>query len=1081
MLPVVICLLLSVAAVSGQAIDGELAGSVFDQSGAAIVGAEVKAVNQDTGVGYRAMSDSTGAYRISHAPIGPYEVEAASAKFATQRVTGVRVQLNRTTTLSFDLEVQAQTATVQVREAAPPIDAMSAQTQLTLEAQPMIDIPNATAGTGFLNLSLLSANVTTSSGLGNGVGPSVGGQRPAGNRFNIEGINNSSYYVAGPLAYVSSEALAEFTLLQNHFSAEHGFAVGGVFNAVVKSGGNQVHGSAYEYMQNRNLNAIDGLSKAAGVKQNSRLDSNRFGGTIGGPILKNRLFYFGNFEYSPTGFATTSSGAVVGPTAEGYRVLNSIAGLNKTNLGIMQQYVPAAAVATDSTVVSGQTVPVGLLNLVAPVYVNATRAVGAVDWHIGERDSARGRYILSKSEGIDSRATLPVFWGKSPSTTHEASISELHTFNASALNELRVSYARNNNRRSAPDFSFPGLDSFPTLFLGETGITMGPTQTVPNGSIQGEFQATDSVSVTRGRHAMKVGYDFRDAIISASNVSSPRGYYLYSSLERYLQDLKPDLSGTRGIGRSGINLGGWPGGFLMNAAYYQDDFRVRPNLTLNLGVRYEFVTVPVMSRAQGLASIADAPGVIVFREPQPRKTDWSPRVGFAWSPGRNGLWSVRGGFSRSFDLPNVNIAANTAPVFYGTSLSVNSATPLSNFLATGGLTQPSTALDTTAGARANTGGFTPDQDRPYAINYTLSVQRTLGKDYTVEARYLGTKGVHLYMQNQLNRVAQVTPTKFIPTFVTMPTAAQISGLQYTLADFPAANSNPWTSLGFSNAITAYLPRGNSRYNGLSLQLNKRYSKGFSYLASYTWSRTMDDSTATTATTTLIARRPQDFNNNAAEWAASLLDRRQRFTLTPAYDWTPFRGRNWVLKNVLGNWNAALTYSYESPAFVTPQSNVDANANGDAVGDRTVVNPAGTWNVGSAVTAYDRNGNALSSATTATAFYVAKNPNARYIQAQRGALATGGRTTFPMQPVNNFDLGIRKRINLMEQKQVEIGAYFYNLFNHAQYTGGYTNDVSPNRTDTSINFMNPSLASFGRYDQFFTSNPRQIQLVARITF
>src|SRR4029077_4163081 len=161
-----------------------------------------------------------------------------------------------------------------------------------------------------------------------------------------------------------------------------------------------------------------------------------------------------------------------------------------------------------------------------------------------------------------------------------------------------------------------------------------------------------------------------------------------------------------------------------------DDFRVTPNLTLNLGVGYEYVTVPVLSRAQQNSSIADVPGVITFREPQPGKNDWSPSFGFAYSPGKDGVWAIRGGFSRTFDMPYAKLSANTAPAFYGNAVGVNINNSSPNFLANGGLNGISSALSSPAAARAATSGYTPDQMRPYALTYTLGIQRLLAHDYT---------------------------------------------------------------------------------------------------------------------------------------------------------------------------------------------------------------------------------------------------------------------------------------------------------------------------------------------------------------
>jgi len=238
---------------------------------------------------------------------------------------------------------------------------------------------------------------------------------------------------------------------------------------------------------------------------------------------------------------------------------------------------------------------------------------------------------------------------------------------------------------------------------------------------------------------------------------------------------------------------------------------------------------------------------------------------------------------------------------------------------------------------------------------------------------------------------------------------------------------------------------------------------------------MDDATATVFTTLLTPRRPQDFNNLRGEWASSMLDRRHRLTITPIYDFTPFRNGSWMMKNVVGNWNASLTYFYESPEYATVQSNVDSNLNGDSVADRAIVNPAGTANVGSGVAPITRNGDVVA--------YVANNPNARYIAVGQGAYANGGRNTFPLDPINNIDFSLRKRFAIGEQKRLEFAGQFYNLFNHPQFVAGYINDVAPlkNITGGSNNFLIPSNSLFGQYQQFLNSNARSIQIVARLTF
>jgi len=1063
-------------------------GTVTDASGATVPGSQVTATNRSTGVITSVSADSMGQFRIGHVPVGSYDVAATASGFAPRTIANVVLQLNHTVNLDFPLELATASTTVQVVDAAAPIDSGSSHLQTTFDSRALINTPAAALGTGsgFLNLSLLGGGVASSGGLGQGTGPSVGGMRPSGNRFYIEGADNNSYFTTGPLATVSNESVGEFTLLQNYYGSQFGGANGGIFDAIVKSGGNQIHGSLYEYLQNRNLRALDASFARNGATSPPRFDSNQLGATFGGPIVKNKLFYFGSFEYNPTGYAFSPGSTVNAPTAAGFQALNSVSGLNQVNLGILSKYTPAAPVQTGSVQVSGTSIPIGPLSIVAPSYQNWYRAVGSMDWDLSDRDRVRGRYLYSRFSGIDTTAVaLPAFFAILPSNTHLVSLSENHSFSATTQNEFRAAYSRNYNRRSAPDFSYPGLDSFPTLAFDDIrGLQLGANPATPNGQIQDELQLSDTITLTRGRHTLKFGYDFRDIILSTSFVSNPRGYYDYLTLEHFLLDLSPDSGGVRFLGTTGPLVNGMPAGFLQNAAFVQDDFRVTSNLTLNLGVRYEYVTVPVLSRAQQYSSIADVPGVITFREPQPSKNDWSPSLGFAYSPGTTGVWAIRGGFNRTYDMPYANLSANTAPAFYGNSKSVDINNSTSDFLKNGGLNTVSSALSSPAAARAATSGYTPDQMRPYALTYTLGVQRLLAHDYTLEARYVGTRGVHLLVQDQINRVSAVTASNSIPTFLTMPSPAALAALSLTTGALKATPSNVWAQYGFTNSasITALDPRGNSQYHGLVLQVTKRYSKNFSYLAAYTWSHLMDDSTATINSTAITPRRPQDFGNLASEWASSALDHRQRLTISPIFDFKPFSHRGWALKNLIGNWNLAFTYTYQSPEYATVQSNVDSNLNNDSFADRTIVNPNGVAGTGSGVTGYDRNGNAIpvSANSSQVVAYVANNPNARYITAGYGAYANGGRNTMPLAPINNIDASVRKVFSITEQKHFEIGAQFYNLLNHPQFVGGYTDDIALSKS-LSRNFLLPNDPTFGQYQKYFPSNSRYIQLLARFTF
>jgi len=712
----------------------------------------------------------------------------------------------------------------------------------------------------------------------------------------------------------------------------------------------------------------------------------------------------------------------------------------------------------------------------------------AIDWNISDRDQLRARYIYNKTTGLDTNAALPVFFGPEPVLNNMLSLSEFHNFSPTMENELRISYTRHNQQIPAGSVTFPGLSMFPNLTIDELGsLNIGPDPNSPSGGIQNLFQVQENLTKTWGRHTFKAGYNFTDIILSSYFVQRVRGDYEYSTLQQYLTDLSPDVFGERTFGATA----GVPEGFLQNAGFFNDDFRIRSNLTLNLGVRYEYVTVPVGARAQQYSAIADLPGNIQFNNPASSKNDWSPRIGFAYSPGTSGKWAIRGGFGRSFDLPYANLSADANPPYYQVTrdVTLNNITP--GFLAGGGLTYVPSTTQTVEQARSAVSSYTWNQSRPYALNGTVGVQRLLGKDYTLEARYVYTKGVHLYVQERLNAVSPLSSGLSIPTYFTMPSAGTLAGLSTTLGQIqntllPGTTADePWNNLaaaGFTNAITGFNPVGNSRYNGLALQLTKRFSQNFSGIVAYTWSHDQDDSTATVNSTEFSPRRGQDFQNLGADWADSALDRRQRLTISPVYDFKPFQQSKWVMKNLVGNWSFLGTYTFQTGEMATVQSGLDSNLNNDAAGDRAIVNPAGMAMVGTGVTAYNAAGQVVSPGDPGIVAYVANNPNARYVVAQSGALANAGRNTLRLPGIDNFDLSIVKRFAITEAKRLEFSGQLVNVFNHAQYVGSWINDVSPNPTlTTTRNELIPGNPQFAEFSQFFASNSRTIQIVARFIF
>jgi hypothetical protein len=280
-----------------QTISGDLVGRVLDQTGAAVPGAMVAATNNATNVKTSKQTNASGEYRIGNLPPGQYDVSASSAGFTPATLKNVSVVLNQVATANLTLEVGSTTTTVNVSEATVVIDTTTAQVQNTYTAKSSEDLPTTSTGFGVLNLSMLTAGVASAGGVGVGIGtgPSVGGQRPRSNNFTVEGVDNNEKSTTGPETSIPNDAVAEFTLLQNQFTPEYGHSMGGQFNTIVKSGTNQLHGMVYEYLQNRNLNAVDQHLVQQGILTNPRYDQNRLGANVGGPIKKRQMVLLRRF------------------------------------------------------------------------------------------------------------------------------------------------------------------------------------------------------------------------------------------------------------------------------------------------------------------------------------------------------------------------------------------------------------------------------------------------------------------------------------------------------------------------------------------------------------------------------------------------------------------------------------------------------------------------------------------------------------------------------------------------------------------------------------------------------------------
>jgi hypothetical protein len=535
-----------------------------------------------------------------------------------------------------------------------------------------------------------------------------------------------------------------------------------------------------------------------------------------------------------------------------------------------------------------------------------------------------------------------------------------------------------------------------------------------------------------------------------------------------------------------------------------------PNLTLNLGVRYEWTSNPADVKKQLLNAISTLPGVFEFREPKTDTNNVMPRIGFAWDPLNDQKWAVRGGFGVSFDVtpqnfpllqlppqlqteqnPDITCTLPGAPAWCANFVSGG---PGNGFLAGGGLLQVNVPPTTREEAQAATQGIILDQVQPKVLTWTLGVQREIMKNTSVEVRYLGTRATQLPIQARINTQSAFTAgLQPLPTFFNagqIP-ASILGGTR--LSDFESFD--PFIHPEFST-ITAFPPFGGSIYHAGSVDMNRRFARGIMLRANYTWAHNIDDATNELFSSVVNPRRPFDWMNLALDRGRSTLDVRHKFALSWMYEIPKVTTDNGFLKTVAHGWQWNGTYLVQTGQPVSLLANADSNANGDAAGDRGILNTTGTERIGSGVDLVCVGAGGLTSVSPAAtgcaggsanvAGYVATNPSARYIVAELGALPTLGRNSFESPGVNVWNMGLFKNTKLTERTTLQFRVDTFNTFNHRNFslaqptvfqTGVLIGTVNNALSTTYSNIPSDLFLN----DRQFTGGSRQMQLGVKLIF
>ena len=922
-----------------QTAVAQLNGFVHDTSGGAVKNATVTLHDTATNAVYRTTSNDSGLYVIPNLPPDTYELTVAFPGFATTVNRGIMLTVGQTATVDVALTVATQNEQVVVTTEVPPIEPTKTEISQVIDTQQIQDLP--ISGRQFTDFALLTAGVATGrTSLQSTITEfettriSFAGQRDLSNLVTVDGADNINTATGSQRSTPPQESVQEFRVVNNAFGAEYGRALGGIVNIVTKSGGNELHASIYDYLQN---NATDARSLLQPAPDQYVLRQNQFGGTLGGPIKKDKIFFFTNYEGQRRGESPTYPEALY------------------QNIGLVDSAKAALGIAPE-----GCTTALATCNLSPLQYLNSVLktndndyGIAKIDYQLNPNNHLSIRYNIEDGRDLNQLVGNTLDGGGigGPSSGHDLFLRDQSlvgdvatTVKPDLVNSFLVQYGRRH-------YNFPGVTGQPNLDIPNT-LLFGHNFGVFDAVYESRFQITDSISWVKGNHVAKFGVDYNhinnfiiwpgftpmrivlpglNCLVDFANFVNPLAGIASNPADGPCPTASAPFFPTQPGAPFGPNnndqpLNGvpiifwgapvgtvqpdangqlptpppiptnWNNAYLpsetgnfsetLSHAYYgfyaQDQWRIKPSLTLNYGLRYDFES--------GLS-----------KQINPHYNGVQPRIGLAWSP--NNKTVVRAGFGLFDDRYNLSFLFITQPqrpviipgeTLPGVRQGANTATWVLNQFTPGPLGFPSTAAATliTTGqvpAQFITGQCPPsctagaglvqhDSKIPYSEQANLEIDREIAKGLTVSAGYLWVSAHHLVRAENLN----VCPPFGAAAGTTVPSVSP--GIPNCTppppppANWPAGKAYfgaPGTTGGaaFNNAGLLYYTdnSGNSNYNGLTLQLTERFNKIFTLNANYTWSHTFDDGTFTTFVST-----PQDLYDRPLEYANSNQDVRQRF-------------------------------------------------------------------------------------------------------------------------------------------------------------------------------------------------------------
>jgi Carboxypeptidase regulatory-like domain/TonB dependent receptor/TonB-dependent Receptor Plug Domain len=1031
--------------VLAQSSKGIIVGTINDPSGAVVAGATVKITNKATNVTRETTTSSEGSYRLDAVDPGTYTVEVGAGGFKTISRDNVIVVAAQATTSDFALEVGAQTEVVNVNaDSAVILQQQDGARANTLETRQITDLP--VAGLNPVNLVFTLPGVTNpgvlAGGFVQGTEFNINGLRARANNQLIDGADNNDNSITGQqIQPILRDGYKEVSVLGADYSAEYGRSGGAVVNVVTRSGTNQFHGSVYDVIDTSSLAALSPGQKAnEGLRRAPVYTQNSFGFSFGGPIKKDKLFFFGTFQPTLTRAGGTSASAVV-PTEAGFNLLRSLfpqgasANLDRY-LNVVGNLRGTTNVVNVALGGGRPDVPFGTVTTFAPAPTNTYDLLGRVDWTPNENNNFAARYLLTDQSVMNQFPTpFEGFAVDVPSRVQNFYLSHTRILSARMTNEFRASYGRFNVLFGArdpeavnfgPEFLFGGI---PVTGIGALG---GISSTFPQGRVFNNYQFQDTITYTKGGHTIRAGTDL---VVQRAKQFVPfnaQGTLTFSAGGGFptFGNFVDQFSGTQGPFAAKV-FGSpviYPDAF-QQAYFVNDSWRVKQNLTLNLGLRYENYGTP--------SNVVPFPAFAGFGVPidtvVKQKSDnnnFAPRFSFAYTP-RFAPWLfgdektvIRGGVGVGYDLFFNNILSNTG----GASPNVAASTLLGSSV--GGRGLPNAGINTlpATGTRNPLAGITtisPDLVNPMTYTWNLGVQREMPGNIIVDAAYVGTRGIRLFINEQLN---------------------------------PGVNGVRLHS--DRGSVVARTNGGDSIYHSLQTRIERAMRNGLLFRFAYTYSKAIDDAASEVFVTTGGASRASNPFDRRADRSVASYDVPHRAVVSFIYDLPgPKEG---LMGQIAGFWTLSGIYRIQSGAVETPfVGGIDLNGDLEAFNDRpAIINPNAPAN---SVAILDSEFGVTSPTGYVDANGDPINPGSvRYIVDPAIRTNIAGRNILRANRVNTMDLSLNKAFKMpFEGHRLEVRFDFFNVFNHPNFSWARPGTSDSGTGDVlNVFFNNPRLNDGG---------------------